>query len=319
MFYSQIILAKKGPLGKVWQAAHWGDKKLGRPAIFATDISAVTDSIVHPAAPMALRVSGHLLLGVVRIYSRQVKFLLDDCQQAMVKVKMAYTAAEGGGSGGGGGAAGGGGTIDIAITTRPASSKHNALNVSNFGEFTDAADFTTTNFSIPLEEFLLQTGPDVDDEEDWVPAELDESTLNLPYVPYTAGGGAATTLDSAVHAADRTIDTTEEWGVFDPYDEEGEEEGDGIAGGTANPPRHGDDSTVSEIELTRAANESLTSDTVRQRPQLFLVCASVAVALNAHPKGAGCPCLTIPSFFPRFPRSGSPRLGVAKRFTGNGQ
>ena len=27
MFYSQIILAKKGPLGKIWLAAHW-DKKL---------------------------------------------------------------------------------------------------------------------------------------------------------------------------------------------------------------------------------------------------------------------------------------------------
>mmetsp|Transcript_34292 Transcript_34292/g.77518 ORF Transcript_34292/g.77518 Transcript_34292/m.77518 type:complete len:109 (-) Transcript_34292:1235-1561(-) len=26
MFYSQIILAKKGPLGKIWLAAHW-DKK----------------------------------------------------------------------------------------------------------------------------------------------------------------------------------------------------------------------------------------------------------------------------------------------------
>jgi cohesin complex subunit SCC1 len=37
---------------------------------------------------MALRMSGHLLLGVVRIYSRQVKYLIDDCQQAMVKVKV---------------------------------------------------------------------------------------------------------------------------------------------------------------------------------------------------------------------------------------
>ena len=37
MFYSQIILAKKGPLGKIWLAAHW-DKKLTRSQIFQTGI-----------------------------------------------------------------------------------------------------------------------------------------------------------------------------------------------------------------------------------------------------------------------------------------
>jgi hypothetical protein len=41
MFYSQLILAKKGPLGKIWLAAHW-DKKLTKNQIFATDI---TDSV----------------------------------------------------------------------------------------------------------------------------------------------------------------------------------------------------------------------------------------------------------------------------------
>ena len=37
VFYSQIILAKKGPLGKIWLAAHW-DKKLTKSQIFQTDI-----------------------------------------------------------------------------------------------------------------------------------------------------------------------------------------------------------------------------------------------------------------------------------------
>jgi cohesin complex subunit SCC1 len=41
MFYSQLILAKKGPLGKIWLAAHW-DKKLTKQQIFSTDI---TDSV----------------------------------------------------------------------------------------------------------------------------------------------------------------------------------------------------------------------------------------------------------------------------------
>jgi len=90
MFYSQIILAKKGPLGKIWLAAHWGDKKLARPQIFSTDISHSVESIVHPTVPLALRVSGHLLLGVVRIYSRKVNYLMHDCTEALVKIKMAF-------------------------------------------------------------------------------------------------------------------------------------------------------------------------------------------------------------------------------------
>ena len=37
---------------------------------------------------MALRLSGQLLLGVVRIYSRKAKYLLDDCNDALVRIKM---------------------------------------------------------------------------------------------------------------------------------------------------------------------------------------------------------------------------------------
>ena len=37
---------------------------------------------------MALRLSGQLLLGVVRIYSRKARYLLDDCNEALLKIKM---------------------------------------------------------------------------------------------------------------------------------------------------------------------------------------------------------------------------------------
>lgn len=37
MFYSQFVLAKKGPLARIWLAAHW-DKKLTKAHIFQTDI-----------------------------------------------------------------------------------------------------------------------------------------------------------------------------------------------------------------------------------------------------------------------------------------
>ena len=39
---------------------------------------------------MALRLSGQLLLGVVRIYSRKAKYLLDDCNEALLKIKMVF-------------------------------------------------------------------------------------------------------------------------------------------------------------------------------------------------------------------------------------
>ncbi|CAM9454686.1 unnamed protein product [Ascophyllum nodosum] len=89
MFYSQIILAKKGPLGKIWIAAHW-DKKLNKAQIFQTNINTSVVNILEPTVPLALRVSGHLLLGLVRIYSRKVKYLMSDASEALVKIQMAF-------------------------------------------------------------------------------------------------------------------------------------------------------------------------------------------------------------------------------------
>lgn len=47
------------------------------------------DAIITPNdAPLALRLSGQLLLGVVRMYSRKARYLLDDCNEALMKIKM---------------------------------------------------------------------------------------------------------------------------------------------------------------------------------------------------------------------------------------
>mmetsp|Transcript_22698 Transcript_22698/g.79373 ORF Transcript_22698/g.79373 Transcript_22698/m.79373 type:complete len:598 (-) Transcript_22698:236-2029(-) len=89
MFYSNQILAKKGALGNIWLAAHW-DKRLSKSQIFQTDIAKSCKGISEPVVPLALRVSGHLLLGLVRIYSRKVKYLFADCSDALVKIKMAF-------------------------------------------------------------------------------------------------------------------------------------------------------------------------------------------------------------------------------------
>ena len=46
------------------------------------------EGIIEPVVPLALRMSGHLLLGVVRVYSRQVQYLFADCSDAMHKIRM---------------------------------------------------------------------------------------------------------------------------------------------------------------------------------------------------------------------------------------
>ncbi len=89
MFYGAFVLAKKGPLAKVWLAAHW-DKKLTKAHVFETDVESTVDNIISPQVKMALRTSGHLLLGVVRIYSRKQKYLIHDLGEACAKIKMAF-------------------------------------------------------------------------------------------------------------------------------------------------------------------------------------------------------------------------------------
>lgn len=39
---------------------------------------------------LSLRTTGHLLLGIVRIYSRKAKYVLADCNDAFLKLKMAF-------------------------------------------------------------------------------------------------------------------------------------------------------------------------------------------------------------------------------------
>ena len=87
MFYSEFVLAKKSPLGNVWLAAHW-TKKLTSAMIAKSDVVEACNSIIHPAAPLALRTSGHLLLGVVRIHDSKQKVLMTDCSNALVKIKV---------------------------------------------------------------------------------------------------------------------------------------------------------------------------------------------------------------------------------------
>lgn len=88
MFYSEALLSKTGPLARVWLSANL-ERKLSKTHILQSSVKDSVDAIVNPdQAPMALRLSGQLLLGVVRIYSRKARYLLDDCNEALMKIKM---------------------------------------------------------------------------------------------------------------------------------------------------------------------------------------------------------------------------------------
>lgn len=88
-FYTQLFTSKKGPLAKIWLAAHW-ERKLTKAHVFECNLENSVKDIISPKMKIGLRTSGHLLLGVVRIYSRKAKYLLSDCSDALDKIKMPF-------------------------------------------------------------------------------------------------------------------------------------------------------------------------------------------------------------------------------------
>ena len=90
MFYSETLLSKTGPLARVWLASNL-ERKLTKQNVLQSNLeSNVKDIIGSNQAPMALRLSSQLLIGVVKIYSRKAKYLLDDCNEALSKIKSAF-------------------------------------------------------------------------------------------------------------------------------------------------------------------------------------------------------------------------------------
>jgi len=87
----EVILHKQGPLSRVWLAAHW-DRKLSKSQLLQTSIPSSIDVLIghEDKVPVTLRISGQLLLGLARIYSRKAKYLQDDCSDALLRIKVAF-------------------------------------------------------------------------------------------------------------------------------------------------------------------------------------------------------------------------------------
>ncbi|XP_068180324.1 double-strand-break repair protein rad21-like protein 1 [Antennarius striatus] len=88
-FYTQLFTSKRGPLAKVWLAAHW-ERKLTKAHVLECNLVTSISDIISPKVKIGLRTTGHLLIGVVRIYSKKANYLLTDCSDALVKIKTAF-------------------------------------------------------------------------------------------------------------------------------------------------------------------------------------------------------------------------------------
>ncbi|KAI8095070.1 Rec8 like protein-domain-containing protein [Gilbertella persicaria] len=92
---SDQLRTKQGPLARVWLASHW-EKKISKSQFLQTNLEKTIETITtnQDEEPLTLRVSGQLLLGVVRIYSRKTRYLLEDCNEALTKIKLAFKKGE---------------------------------------------------------------------------------------------------------------------------------------------------------------------------------------------------------------------------------
>lgn len=97
------LLTRQGPLAHVWLASNY-DKKLSKQQLLKTNLIRSSEYIANQPIqsssrdtnqPITLRLSGHLLLGIVRIYSRKTKYLLDDVNEVLYKLKNSFKFASG--------------------------------------------------------------------------------------------------------------------------------------------------------------------------------------------------------------------------------
>lgn len=98
------LLSTQGPLAHVWLASNY-DKKLSKQQFLNTDIvstsrmvsgSQLSTSFTNSGENnITLRLSSQLLLGIVRIYLRKTKYLLDDVHETLYKLKNSFKYASG--------------------------------------------------------------------------------------------------------------------------------------------------------------------------------------------------------------------------------
>ena len=83
MFYSVELLTKKGVLSKIWLSAN--NQNLNKKAIMESNVSEMCVNISKPVVALSMRLQALLLHGLMKIFNKQVTYLLNDAQEILSK------------------------------------------------------------------------------------------------------------------------------------------------------------------------------------------------------------------------------------------
>jgi len=95
MFYTTQTLSRKGPLGLLWIAAHTPGK-LKREQVVEASVERAVAQVLYPDVPLALRITAHLLTGIVRVHAKKAVYLQQDCNDALLSLRQAFRAEDAG-------------------------------------------------------------------------------------------------------------------------------------------------------------------------------------------------------------------------------
>ena len=228
-----------------------------------------TESILSPTVPLALRVSGHLLLGLVRIYSRKVECLLSDCYKGMSDRYEALVSH--------GGNASDGGDQNNLPDSGSNGNNANTNNVANFGEFgvmgmgggagagggPDAAANANANANNDArnrkDAFILPFDIDAlpSDESEWVVAGNSNSNNNNNgnHDNNDANSSVALSAMNMNMSKSRASTGGGEWGAFNPDDDD-DNYYDDNNDNSFDDSRLSKRSRVSDVEVVRGARDA---------------------------------------------------------------
>lgn len=82
MANNQLAFETSTALSRVWLAAHW-EKRLTKNVICTHDITESVNTIKSPGNVYSLRISGYLLLGIVKIYYKKSIITLEELEQSL--------------------------------------------------------------------------------------------------------------------------------------------------------------------------------------------------------------------------------------------
>jgi hypothetical protein len=61
-----------------------------RKAIQDVEVQRAVNKIIHPGAPIALRLQGSLLFGLSRVYDQQCRYVLVDAEKVKDNMRLAF-------------------------------------------------------------------------------------------------------------------------------------------------------------------------------------------------------------------------------------